>query len=55
MILNQKKTEYMIINFKNKYQFSTRLKLLDKNIENTNEAKLLHLRGTRNDPSAVQT
>ena len=41
MLLNKKKTNYMIVNFTNNFQFSTRLQLEDKNIDNINEAKLL--------------
>ena len=38
---NQKKTKYMIFNFSKKYQFSTRLLLNDKNIEEIDSTKLL--------------
>ena len=41
MILNQKKTKVMIFNFTNNYQFSTRLKLENENLEIIKETKLL--------------
>ena len=41
MILNQKKTKVMIFNFTNNYQFSTRLSLQNKKIEEVAETKLL--------------
>ena len=41
MILNQKKTKVMIFNFTEKYQFTTRLKLNDDNLEVVRQAKLL--------------
>ena len=41
MILNQKKTKVMIFNFTNNYQFSTRLKLKNENLEIVKESKLL--------------
>ena len=40
MILNEEKTKYMIFNF-SKHQFSTRLSLKNKNIEEVKEIKLL--------------
>ena len=41
MILNQRKTKAMVFNFTDKYQFSTRLKLNDENLEIVKHAKLL--------------
>ena len=41
MILNQKKTKVIIFNYTNNYQFSTRLKLKDENLEIVKESKLL--------------
>ena len=41
MILSQKKTKIMIINFTKNYQFSTRLQLNNTNLEVVKEAKLL--------------
>ena len=41
MKLNKKKTTVMIINLTNKYQFSTRLKLSDTNIEQVKHIKVL--------------
>ena len=41
MILNQKKTKAMVFNFTDNYQFSTRLKLKEENIEIVKETKLL--------------
>ena len=41
MILNQKKTKVMIFNFTNNYQFTTRLKLKNENLEIVKENKLL--------------
>ena len=43
MMLNTKKTNYMVFNFSKKYQFNTRLKLDDQNLEQLNETKLLGL------------
>ena len=42
-ILNQKKTQVMIFNFNEKYQFSTRLSLNNENLEVVNRAKILGL------------
>ena len=39
MLLNMKKTKYMVINFTNNFQFSTRLQLQNENIDNIEEAK----------------
>ena len=41
MKLNQKKTKIMLINFTKNYQFATRLKLNNSNIEQVREAKVL--------------
>ena len=41
MILSQKKTKIMIINFTKNYQFSTRLQLKDNNIETVQRTKIL--------------
>jgi hypothetical protein len=41
MLLNEKKTKAMIVNFTEKYQFSTRLKLNKSNIELVNQMKIL--------------
>ena len=41
MILNQKKTKVMIFNYTDNYQFTTRLKLNNENIEVVNKSKLL--------------
>ena len=41
MLLNEKKTKSMIINFSNNYQFSTRLLLNDKNVEIVDSMKIL--------------
>ena len=41
MKLNEKKTKIMIINFTNKYQFTSRMKLRGSNIEQVREAKVL--------------
>lgn len=41
MILNQRKTKAMVFNFTDKYQFSTRLKLNNENLEIVKHAKLL--------------
>ena len=41
MLLNEKKTKNMIINFTEKYQFSTRLMLNDEKVETLNSTKLL--------------
>ena len=41
MKLNEKKTKNLIFNFTKKYQFTTKLKVNDKNIDIPNEAKLL--------------
>ena len=41
MVLNQKKTKVMLINFTEKYQFSTRLQLNNENLEMVKYAKLL--------------
>ena len=41
MKLNEKKTKIMLINFTRNYQFATRLKLMNTNIEHVKEAKIL--------------
>ena len=41
MELNEEKTKFMIFNFTKKRQFTTRLNLNGKNVENVNEMKLL--------------
>ena len=41
MIINEKKTKTMLINFTEKYQFATRLQLKDENVEVINITKLL--------------
>ena len=41
MVLNQSKTKLLLINFTNNYQFSTRLKLKNENIEIVEQAKVL--------------
>ena len=41
MMINEKKTKNMIFNFTEKYQFTTRLQLKDKNIEVISSTKLL--------------
>ena len=41
MVINTKKTKAMIINFTHKYQFGTRMKLEDTNIELVDEMKIL--------------
>ena len=41
MQINEKKSKIMIFNYTNKYQFSTRLSLKDKNLEEVSETKLL--------------
>ena len=41
MMINEKKTKTMIFNFTEKYQFTTRLQLKDKNIEVISSTKLL--------------
>ena len=41
MVLNEKKTKYMIFNFSKKYPFSTRLELKNTKIERISEIKLL--------------
>ena len=41
MLINEKKTKSMIFNFTKNYQFSTRLKLKNKNIEIVENTKLL--------------
>ena len=41
MLLNEKKTKNLIINFTEKYQFSTRLMLNDEKVETLNSTKLL--------------
>ena len=41
MIINEKKTKTMLINFTEKYQFATRLQLKDENVEVINSTKLL--------------
>ena len=43
MKLNEGKTKQMIFNFTNNTQFSTRIKLNNKNIEIINKTKLLGL------------
>ena len=41
MMINQKKTKTMIINFTDKFQFTTRLKLKNENVEVLKSTKLL--------------
>ena len=41
MIINEKKTKTMIINFTENFKFTTRLKLKDENVEVVNSTKLL--------------
>ena len=41
MLINGKKTKTMIINFTENYQFSTRLKLKNENVEVINSTRLL--------------
>ena len=41
MIISQKKTKAMIINFTEKHQFTTRLQLKGENIEVVNKMKIL--------------
>ena len=41
MKLNKKKTNYMVFNFTNNYQFSTRIKLEGENLEEKENVKLL--------------
>ena len=41
MMLNRKKTNYMIFNYTNKYQFNTRLEIEGENIEEKQKVKLL--------------
>ena len=41
MVLNSKKTKAMIINFINKYQFTTRIQLEDQNLEIVQKMKIL--------------
>ena len=41
MIINEKKTKTMLINFTEKYQFATRLQLKEENVEVINSTKLL--------------
>ena len=41
MIMSESKTKSMIINFKHKYQFQTRLQLNNKNIEIVDQIKIL--------------
>ena len=41
MIINENKTKVMIFNFNNKKQFSTRLKLKEKNLDVIEQTKLL--------------
>ena len=41
MVINQKKTKTMIFNFTEKYQFTTRLKLKNENVEVINSTRLL--------------
>ena len=41
MKLNEKKTKIMVINFTKNYQFATRIKLKDSNVEQVKEAKIL--------------
>ena len=43
MALNKDKTKYMVINFTKKFQFSTRIALEDKLLEEVQECKLLGL------------
>jgi len=39
MVINEKKTRTMLINFTEKYQFATRLQLKDENVELINGTK----------------
>ena len=41
MKLNEKKTKIMLVNFTKKYQFATRIKLKDSNVEQVRHAKIL--------------
>ena len=41
MKLNEKKTQNILFNFTNKYQFATRLQLSNQNLETVNDTKLL--------------
>ena len=41
MVLNEKKTKAMIVNFSEKHQFSTRLKLNNNNVELVDSMKIL--------------
>ena len=41
MLINEKKTKFLLFNFKDKYQFSTRLSLNNKVIEVLESTKLL--------------
>ena len=41
MVINEKKTKSMIINFTQKYQFTTRLQLKDENIKTVDQMKIL--------------
>ena len=41
MVLNEKKTKAMIVNFFKKHQFSTRLQLNEKNVELVDSMKIL--------------
>ena len=41
MVLNSQKTKAMIINFTNKYQFTTRIQLEDQNLEIVQKMKIL--------------
>ena len=43
MVLNKDKTKYMVINFTKKFQFSTRISLEGKLLEEVQECKLLGL------------
>ena len=41
MIISEKKTKAMIFNFTDKFQFTTRLQLKDKNVELVDQMKIL--------------
>ena len=48
MALNKSKTKYMVINFTKKFQFSTRIQLEGRLIEEVQECQLLGLTLTQN-------
>ena len=48
MLINEKKSKYMVFNFTNKYQFSTRLSLGKQTLEEVAETKLLGTTLTNN-------